>query len=124
MQTVPVIGADLKVYACHNKAYDHTGEIGSLKDKNFNNYGTYNLTSEGETNWHGYACFIASEATKLNIKVKCAPDHIYPILTSEYPTAAKRPLNSRLNCEKIKKTFMLELPDWQSEVKKTLREMI
>jgi dTDP-4-dehydrorhamnose reductase len=95
-----------------------------LKDKNFNNYGTYNLTSEGDTNWHGYASFIASEATKLNIKVKCAPDHIYPILTSEYPTAAKRPLNSRLNCEKIKKTFMLELPDWQSEVKKTLREMI
>lgn len=35
MQTVPVIGADLKVYACHNKAYDHTGEIGSLENMNF-----------------------------------------------------------------------------------------
>jgi len=35
MQTVPVIGADLKVYACHNKAYDHTGEIGSLNGLSF-----------------------------------------------------------------------------------------
>ena len=35
MQTVPVIGADLNVYACHNKAYDSTGKIGSLKDQSF-----------------------------------------------------------------------------------------
>jgi len=35
MQTVPVVGADLNVYACHNKAYDNTGCIGSLKDKSF-----------------------------------------------------------------------------------------
>lgn len=35
MQTVPVIGADQKVYACHNKAYDHTGCIGSIADKRF-----------------------------------------------------------------------------------------
>ena len=35
MQTVPVVGADLNVYACHNKAYDHTGCIGSIKDKSF-----------------------------------------------------------------------------------------
>jgi MoaA/NifB/PqqE/SkfB family radical SAM enzyme len=35
MQTVPVIGADQKVYACHNKAYDHNGEVGTLVDKSF-----------------------------------------------------------------------------------------
>ena len=35
MQTVPVIGADLGVYACHNKAYDHTGCIGSIKNTTF-----------------------------------------------------------------------------------------
>jgi sulfatase maturation enzyme AslB (radical SAM superfamily) len=35
MQTVPVIGADLKVYTCHNKAYDTNGVIGSIKDKSF-----------------------------------------------------------------------------------------
>ena len=35
MQTVPVIGADLNVYACHNKAYDSTGCIGSINGKRF-----------------------------------------------------------------------------------------
>lgn len=34
-QTVPVVGADQNVYACHNKAYDRTGMIGSIKDQNF-----------------------------------------------------------------------------------------
>ena len=95
-----------------------------LKNKNFNDYGTYHVTNDGETNWHAYASLISSEAMKLHLKVKCKPDQIHPILTSEYPTAAKRPFNSRLNTDKLKKTFMLELPHWESEVKKVLREII
>ena len=95
-----------------------------FKNKNFNDYGTYHVTSDGETNWFEYASLIASELIKLNVKIKCGPDQIHSILTSEYPTAAKRPLNSRLNTNKIKKTFMLELPYWESEVKKVLREII
>jgi sulfatase maturation enzyme AslB (radical SAM superfamily) len=35
METVPVIGADLNVYACHNKAYDNTGCMGSIKNQTF-----------------------------------------------------------------------------------------
>ena len=95
-----------------------------LKNKNFNDYGTYHVTNDGETNWHAYASLISSEAMKLNVKIKCAPDQIHSILTSEYPTSAQRPLNSRLNCEKLKKTFVLELPHWESEVKRVLREII
>jgi dTDP-4-dehydrorhamnose reductase len=95
-----------------------------LKNKNFNDYGTYHVTNDGETNWHAYASLIASEAMKLNIKATCAPDKIHPILSSEYPTAAKRPFNSRLNTDKLKKTFMLELPHWESEVKRVLKEII
>ena len=95
-----------------------------FKNKNFNDYGTYHVTSDGETNWFEYASLIASELIKLNINIKCGPDQIHSILTSEYPTAAKRPLNSRLNTEKLKKTFMLELPHWESEVKRVLKEII
>ena len=95
-----------------------------LKNKNFNDYGTYHLTNDGETNWHAYASMISGEAMKLNVKVTCAPDKIYPVLSSEYPAAAKRPLNSRLNTDKLKKTFMLELPHWESEVKRVLKEII
>lgn len=95
-----------------------------IKNKNFNDYGTYHVTSDGETNWHQYASLITSELIKLDIKIKSKPDQIHPILTSEYPTAAKRPLNSRLNTDKLKKTFMLELPHWESEVKRVLKEII
>ena len=65
-----------------------------------------------------------TEAIYLGLKVKCMPNQIDAISSSEYPTAAKRPLNSRLCCEKLKKTFMLELPDWQREVKQVLREIV
>ena len=95
-----------------------------LKNKNFKDYGTYHVTNDGETNWFEYASLIASELIKLNVKIKCGPDQIHSILTSEYPTAAKRPLNSRLNTDKFKKTFVLELPHWESEVKRVLKEII
>lgn len=95
-----------------------------FKNKKFSGYGTYHVTNEGETNWHQYASLIANEAIQLGFEVKCKPHQIHSILTKEYPTAAKRPLNSRLNTDKLKKTFMLELPHWQSEVKKVLREII
>ena len=95
-----------------------------FKNKNFNDFGTYHVTSDGETNWFEYASLIVSELIQLNANIKCMPDHIRPILTSEYPTAAKRPSNSRLNTDKLKKTFMLELPHWESEVKRVLREII
>ncbi|CAM8436174.1 dTDP-4-dehydrorhamnose reductase [Candidatus Methylopumilus universalis] len=94
---------------------------GILKNKNFNDYGTYHVTSDGETNWQQYASLIASELIKLNVKIKCGPDQIHSILTSQYPTAAKRPLNSRLNTEKLKETFVLDLPDWEDEVKKHVK---
>ena len=95
-----------------------------LKNKNFKDYGTYHVTNDGETNWHAYASLISSETMKLTLKVKCGYDKIHPVLTSEYPTAAMRPLNSRLNKDKLKKTFMLELPHWESEVIRVLKEII
>ena len=95
-----------------------------FKNKKFYDYGTYHVTSDGGTNWHQYASLIANELLKLNVRIKCMPNKIHPILTSEYPTAARRPLNSKLYTDKLKKTFMLELPHWESEVKKVLREAI
>ena len=67
---------------------------------------------------------IYNEAIRLGVLSKLAPSDIKATLTDDYVTAAKRPLNSRLNTEKIKKTFMLELPYWEDEVKKVIRELI
>jgi dTDP-4-dehydrorhamnose reductase len=95
-----------------------------FKCKSFNDFGIYHVANKGETCWHQYAILIANEAIQLGLKVKCEPKDIHSIMTSGYFTAASRPLNSRLNTEKLIKTFMLELPDWESEVKKVLRELI
>jgi dTDP-4-dehydrorhamnose reductase len=91
-----------------------------FNDVTFKKYGTYHVTNEGETNWHDYAIFIAHEAKRLGFPIRTDPNFIKSISTLDYPTPASRPLNSRLNIEKIKKTFMLELPHWQDEVKKVL----
>jgi dTDP-4-dehydrorhamnose reductase len=95
-----------------------------FKDKNFNDYGTYHVTSEGETNWHQYAQFVASQGIELGFKSKIKPDTIKAIPTIDYPTPAKRPFNSRLNTHKLQKVFMLKLPHWQDEVTKTLKALI
>jgi dTDP-4-dehydrorhamnose reductase len=95
-----------------------------LKDPNFNDYGTYHVTCEGETNWHQYAQFVDSKAIELGFTSKIKPDAIQAIPTTAYPTPAKRPFNSRLNTHKIEKVFMLKLPHWQDEVKRVLQEII
>jgi dTDP-4-dehydrorhamnose reductase len=92
--------------------------------KDFKDFGTYHVASQGETNWHQYAMLIYKEAIRLGISSKIKSSDIKPILTNDYASAAKRPLNSRFNTEKIKKTFMLELPYWEDEVKKVIRELI
>jgi len=95
-----------------------------LNQKAFKDYGTYHVRCDGETNWHHYASFIAEEAIRLGLKVRCDPLHIHAIPTSQYATAAKRPLNSRLSTHKLKKVFMLELPLWQDEVKQVLKTLV
>jgi dTDP-4-dehydrorhamnose reductase len=95
-----------------------------LKNTNFNDFGTYHVTSMGNTDWFHYACFIVDEAMRLGLKATMTSKDIKPISSDLYPTLAKRPTNSRLDTTKIKKTFMLELPHWEEEVKKVLKEII
>ena len=94
-----------------------------LNNPNFKDFGTYHITLEGETDWYHYACLIVEEAARLGLKTNMTPKAIHAISSHEYPALAKRPMNSRLNMEKIKKTFMLELPHWKDEVKKIIQTL-
>jgi dTDP-4-dehydrorhamnose reductase len=95
-----------------------------LNNPNFKDFGTYHVTSMGGTDWFHYACFIVDEAICLGLKTSMTSQDIKPISSDLYPTIAKRPMNSRLNTTKITKAFMLELPHWEEEVKKVLKEII
>ena len=92
-----------------------------LNKPSFEDFGTYHVALEGETNWHQYACFVTNEAIRLGLKTRMSSKDIKSISSQAYPTPAKRPMNARLNTTKIKKTFMLELPDWKSEVLSLLK---
>ena len=95
-----------------------------LNNPNFKDFGTYHVTSMGDTDWFHYACFIADEAMRLKLKTTMTSKDIKPISSDLYPTLATRPMNSRLYTDKITKTFMLELPHWEEEVKGVLKEII
>ena len=90
--------------------------------------GTYNLTPIGETSWHGLAQFIFMEAEKHGKQLKVTPEKIIPISTSDYQLAtnqktAKRPANSRLDTKRLVKTLCIQLPPWQTHVKRLIKEL-
>ena len=84
--------------------------------------GTYHLVADGETSWHGYAQFVVEEARRLGVALKVA--EITPIASADYPTAAVRPLNSRLDTRRLRTRFGLNLPDWRDGVARMLREIL
>ena len=85
--------------------------------------GLYHLVAGGETSWHGYASFVLDYARCAGIPLKVAPEAIRPVPSSAFPTPAKRPLNSRMNTEKLQQIFDLNLPHWQLGVTRMLTEI-
>jgi dTDP-4-dehydrorhamnose reductase len=79
--------------------------------------GIYNLVNAGYTSWYSFALFILDGYKKNNFVVREIIPQIFPqiipISSAEYPTLAKRPLNSRLDCSKIKKDYGIVLRTWQ-----------
>lgn len=84
--------------------------------------GTYHLAAGGETSWHGYAGFVIEQARRLGAVLKV--EEIAPIASADYPVAAVRPLNSRLDTRHLREAFGLHLPDWRQGVERMLREIL
>jgi dTDP-4-dehydrorhamnose reductase len=83
--------------------------------------GLYHLVAGGETSWCNYARFIFKEARLRGDVLKV--QEVEAIPSSAYPTAARRPLNSRLNTEKLQESFGLRLPFWRDGVARMLDEI-
>lgn len=79
--------------------------------------GIYHYTNEGETTWYDFAVQIHKNAEIKACKVN-------PILTSEYPTKAKRPQYSVLSKSKIKNTFGITIPNWQDSLAVCVEELL
>lgn len=81
-------------------------------------WGTYHLTAQGETSWFGFAQAIG-EALRAQGK-PCA--NLVPIPSSDYPTPATRPLNSRLDGRRLQREWGVSQPDWQTALHECLAE--
>lgn len=77
--------------------------------------GLYHFAGQPPTSWAAFAREIFRQTGKL-VDVQGIP-------TKDYPTPAKRPLNSRLDCSKIKRDFGISAPDWKSSLTKVLHEL-
>lgn len=84
--------------------------------------GLYHLAAAGETSWHGYARFVLDFARRSGVQLKA--DVIAPVSTSAFPTAARRPHNSRLDTTRLRDIFDLTLPHWQTGVARMLTEIL
>ena len=83
--------------------------------------GVFHAANAGETTWFGFAEAIVAAARD------SAPGKAWarltPISTAEYPTPARRPANSRLDCSRLREVFGQELPDWQTGLAGVMEEV-
>lgn len=90
------------------------GIVDRLADDGWNDAwsGIYHAAGSGETTWHGLAMAVFQASAQRGGKV---PD-VEAISTSDWPTPARRPQDSRLDCTKLTVTFGQTLPDWRESV--------
>jgi dTDP-4-dehydrorhamnose reductase len=82
--------------------------------------GTYHATSSGETTW----CRFARAIMKGSAEKRGPSCRVRAITTAEYPTRAKRPANSRLDCSKLKDVHGVVLPLWRSSLEPCVKRLI
>ncbi len=89
--------------------------VAIISERNFRE-GTYHYTNLGECSWWQFAKEIARLAGHNNCKVT-------PCTTEEYPTKARRPMNTVLDKAKFQKTFGIAIPEWRDSLKKCIDEL-
>lgn len=82
--------------------------------------GVFHSCGTGETTWHGFAEAIFKEASRQG----AASPRVEPITTAEFPTPAKRPADSRLDCGKLERVFGLRQPAWQGSLARVVDTLL
>lgn len=81
--------------------------------------GVYHMAGPGFVSWHGFATAIRELDP---IQEELVVRSIVPVPSSTYPTKAVRPLNSRLDCDKLQRDFGLRLPSWRTQLEQVLED--
>ena len=86
--------------------------------------GIYHLVPQGEATWYEFACFIIKTAKEYKAALKLNEEDVKSINTSDYSTIAKRPMNSKLNNNKLRGMLSLRFPHWKDEVKEIVQVLL
>ena len=86
--------------------------------------GTYHVAAAGETSWHELARYAIEQGRALRPELPWKVRDIEAIATADYPTPARRPLNSRLDTRRLREAFGLSLPAWEAGVRRMLVEYL
>lgn len=107
---------------CPTDAHAIAGAIYQII-QNEKHQGTYHFCSQPPVSWHHFAaCIFGSAIAEHNTSFTLHT--LKRIATRDYPTAAKRPFYSVLNCEKIKRDFGIQQPHWQQGIERVLTQLI
>ena len=83
-------------------------------------WGTYHYTGGGATTWYGFA----DRIFEAQLRATGRRPRLRAIATADYPTPARRPANSRLDCARINRAFGIVCPPWQESVDAVLSELL
>lgn len=86
--------------------------------------GVYHLAAGGETSWHGFASYVLQYAKQCGVSLSLDPTQIEAIPTSEFPTPARRPANSRLSCATLEQALKIQMPDWRLHAARAVEQLI
>lgn len=86
--------------------------------------GVYHLAPRGATSWYEIAKTLIAFAEQQNLPVNAHAADVQAVTTAEYPTAAKRPLNSRLDTRKLCSQLSFDLPHWKVEFLAVARDIL
>jgi dTDP-4-dehydrorhamnose reductase len=80
----------------------------------------FHAAGSGDTTWHGFAQAVFENAARHGVK---APLTVEAITTADYPTPARRPANSRLDCGRLEAVFGVRMPHWRDSLARTVDEI-
>ena len=95
---------------CRDLAEAAAQVLAQVRGEDESRWGVYHMTNAGETSWHGFAEAIQALD---EFDETVPPARLLPIPGSDYPTPARRPLNSRLDNDRLEQGFGLRLRDWR-----------
>ncbi len=96
-----------------------------LKEADYGEHlaGIYHLTASGSASWYSFARYLLDQKLVFSNDSHLCSENIHPVTTAQYRSLARRPLNSRLDTQKLSDTFSIYPPPWQFHAQRLIAEL-